>query len=65
MVASWKRNVLSSGHASRRWLRWFAGIGLGDALALAGVLRRTQRLVNVDAYLDDTFPFELPAVLAE
>ncbi|MBK8995642.1 MAG: cobalamin-dependent protein [Myxococcales bacterium] len=65
MVQSWKKNVLSSGNASRRWLRWFRGIGVRDALALAGVLYRTQRLMDVDAYLDDTFPLELPAVLTE
>lgn len=65
MVESWKRNVLSSGNASRRWLRWFRGIGVREALALAGVLYRTQRLMNVDAYLNDTFPLELPAVLSE
>lgn len=65
MVESWKKNVLSSGHASRRWLKWFRGIGVREALALAGVLYRTQRLMDVDAYLDDTFPPELPAVLTE
>jgi len=65
MVESWKKNVLSSGFASRRWLSWFRGIGLSEALALAGVLYRTQRLMNVDAYLDDTFPPELPALLTE
>ena len=65
MVESWKRNVLSSGNASRRWLTWFRGIGVREALALAGVLYRTQRLMNVDAYLSDTFPPELPAVLVE
>jgi radical SAM superfamily enzyme YgiQ (UPF0313 family) len=56
VVASWKRNVLASRHASRRWLKWFAGIGPRDALALLGLLWRTQRLVDVDAYLADTFP---------
>ncbi|MBI3202682.1 MAG: cobalamin B12-binding domain-containing protein [Myxococcales bacterium] len=65
MVESWKRNVLSSSNASRRWLSWFRSIGPREALALAGVLYRTQRLMNVDAYLNDTFPPELPAVLAE
>lgn len=65
MVSSWKKNVLSSGNASRRWLKWFRGIGVREALALAGVLYRTQRLMDVDAYLDDTFPLELPAVLTE
>ena len=65
MVQSWKRNVLASGHASRRWLSWFKDIGPRDALALAGVLWRTQRLLDVDAYLDDTFPLELPAALAD
>ena len=65
MVQSWKRNVLASGHASRRWLRWFRGIGPREAWALAGVLWRTQRMMNVDAYLDETFPLELPAVLSE
>ena len=65
MVESWKRNVLSSGNASRRWLKWFRGIGVKEALALAGVLYRTQRLMNVDAYMDDTFPLELPALLSE
>jgi len=63
MVESWKKNVLASSHAPRRWRKWFRGVGLRDALALAGVLYRTQRLMDVDAYLDDTFPPELPALL--
>jgi radical SAM superfamily enzyme YgiQ (UPF0313 family) len=65
MVKSWKTNVLASRHASRRWRSWFKGLGPRDALALAGVLYRTQRLLDVDAYLDDTFPLELPAALTE
>lgn len=65
MVESWKRNVLSSSQAPTRWLRWFRGIGMRDAVTLAGVLYRTQRLMNVDAYMKDTFPPELPAILAE
>lgn len=56
VVASWKRNVLASRHASRRWLKWFSGIGPRDALALLGLLWRTQRLVSVEEYLADTFP---------
>jgi radical SAM superfamily enzyme YgiQ (UPF0313 family) len=65
MVESWRRNVLSTAQASSRWLRWFRGVRAREALALAGVLCRTQRLMNVDAYLDDTFPPELPAAMAE
>lgn len=56
VVASWRRNVLASRHAPSRWLKWFRGIGPRDALALLGLLWRTQRLVDVDAYLADTFP---------
>lgn len=56
VVASWKRNVLASRHASSRWLKWFRGVGPRDAFALLGLLWRTQRLVDVDEYLADTFP---------
>ena len=55
VVKSWKLNVLSRSHASRRWRKWFSGLGVRDALALVGVLWRTQRLLDVDAYLEDTF----------
>jgi radical SAM superfamily enzyme YgiQ (UPF0313 family) len=55
MVESWKHNVLASRHAPRRWLSWFRGLGPRDALALAGVLWRTQRLLSVKAHLSDTF----------
>ena len=61
-VECWRRNVLGARHAGQ-WLRWLRGLSPGQVALLARVLWRTQRLLNVDAYLDETFPLQVPAQL--
>ncbi len=63
-VESWRRNVLSARHATR-WWRWAKELGPRQLATLAAVLYRTQRLLDVEAYLKETFPLQLPAVGAE
>jgi radical SAM superfamily enzyme YgiQ (UPF0313 family) len=58
----WRRNVLGARHAGH-WLRWIRGLTLSQIVVLARVLWRTQRLLNVDAYLAETFPLQVPAEL--
>lgn len=59
-VECWRRNVLGARHAAH-WLPWLRGLTPGQAAVLARVLWRTQRLLDVDAYLDETFPLQVPA----
>ncbi len=61
-VESWRRNVLSASHSKRKWWRWLLGLSPSQMLSLARVLIRTQRLLNVDAYVRETFPLQLPAL---
>ena len=63
-VECWRRNVLGARHASH-WLRWLRGLTPGQMAVLARVLWRTQRLLNVEAYLDETFTLQVPFGLAE
>jgi hypothetical protein len=61
-VECWRRNVLGAGHAGH-WGRWLKGLSFSQMAVLARVLWRTQRLLHVDAYLDETFPLQVPAGL--
>ena len=63
-VECWRRNVLGARHAGH-WLRWLRGLTPGQVAVLARVLWRTQRLLNVDAYLDETFPLQVPAWVSD
>ncbi|MCU0690511.1 MAG: B12-binding domain-containing radical SAM protein [Polyangiaceae bacterium] len=61
LVESWRRNVLSSRHASRKWWGWLRELTPLQLLSVVRVLMRTQRMLRVDAYLDETFPMQVPA----
>jgi radical SAM superfamily enzyme YgiQ (UPF0313 family) len=63
-VECWRRNVLGAGHAAH-WGRWLAGLRPSQTWTLARVLWRTQRMLRVDAYLDETFPMQVPARVGE
>ncbi len=63
-VECWRRNVLSASHAGN-WRRWIKGLSPSQVTVLARVLWRTQRLLQVDAYLEETFPLQVPARLGE
>jgi radical SAM superfamily enzyme YgiQ (UPF0313 family) len=60
-VASWRRNVLSPRHARAHWWKWLRQLRPVQAWTLLKVLWQTQRLLDVDAYLDDAFPLQVPA----
>jgi hopanoid C-3 methylase len=62
-VQSWKRNVLGVGHSWQTWWRWVKELSPSQIITLAGALVRTQRLLNVEAYLAEAFPLQLPADL--
>jgi radical SAM superfamily enzyme YgiQ (UPF0313 family) len=62
-VECWRRNVLGAGHAGN-WGRWVKGLTPAQITVLARVLWRTQRLLQVDAYLQETFPLQVPAHLS-
>ena len=59
-VECWRRNVLGAKHAGN-WLRWVRGLTPAQVAVLGRVLWRTQRLLDVDAYLEETFPLQVPA----
>lgn len=59
-VECWRRNVLGVGHAGH-WGRWLKGLSVAQIAVLVRVLLRTQRLLKVSAYLDETFPLQVPA----
>jgi len=63
-VECWRRNVLGAGHAAH-WARWLVGLRPSQAWTLAHVLWQTQRLLRVDAYLEETFPLQVPARIGE
>jgi hopanoid C-3 methylase len=60
-VKSWRRNVLSSDHSVKKWLGWFRELDTAQAAALARVLYHTQRMLRADAYLEESFPLQIPA----
>lgn len=63
-VECWRRNVLGAEHAMN-WVHWLKGLNPNQMWTLARVLWQTQRLLRVDAYLDETFPLQVPAHLGE
>lgn len=63
-VECWRRNVLGVGHAGR-WLRWVRGLSAAQIVVLGQALWRSQRLLDVGAYVSETFPLQVPAHLAE
>ena len=60
-VESWRRNVLSQGFSPLHLAKWLRGLGLPEMLALFKILIRTRRMLDVEAYLDETFPLQIPA----
>lgn len=60
-VECWKRNVLSADHAIPKLARWVRGLSPAQVLVLLRVLWRTQRMLSVANYLDETFPLQVPA----
>lgn len=61
-VECWRRNVLSTRYATRKWWRWLSELNPRQALVLGQVLWRTQRMLKVESYLAETFPMQLPAL---
>jgi hopanoid C-3 methylase len=64
-VECWRRNVLSANRALPRLSRWIRGLSPAQIIVLLRVLWRTQRMLHVRYYLDETFPLQIPARLAE
>jgi hopanoid C-3 methylase len=64
-VECWRRNVLSANRAVPHLSRWVRGLTFAQMLVLFRILLRTQRMLNVDKYLDETFPLQVPASLGE
>ena len=62
-VECWRRNVLGAEHAAH-WWRWAKGLSPAQIAVLARVLWQTQRLLRVRAYLDETFPLQVPAEIS-
>ncbi|HEY5960656.1 MAG TPA: radical SAM protein [Polyangiaceae bacterium] len=62
-VECWRRNVLSADHAAFKLAKWIKGLSLPQILVLLRVLWRTQRMLKVHHYLDETFPLQVPAKL--
>lgn len=58
---SWRRNVLSPRYSTRKWWRWARELGPQGLVNLGRVLWRTQRMLNVDAYMNETIPAQVPA----
>lgn len=58
---SWKRNVLSPTFSLSSWLRWVRQVKLSQLWLLARTIYQTQRIVNVEAYLEEAFPLQIPA----
>jgi radical SAM superfamily enzyme YgiQ (UPF0313 family) len=64
-VECWRRNVLSSRRAAPKLLGWMRGLSAMQILTLLRVLIRTQRMLDKRSYLEETFPLQVPARLAE
>jgi radical SAM superfamily enzyme YgiQ (UPF0313 family) len=64
-VECWRRNVLSSRRAAPKLLGWMHGLGPRQILTLLRVLVQTQRMLDRRRYLEETFPLQVPAKLAE
>jgi radical SAM superfamily enzyme YgiQ (UPF0313 family) len=64
-VESWRRSILNPANSHGRWRRWLRGLSPRQILALAGALMRTHRQMNLDAYLSETFPLQLPASVGQ
>jgi hopanoid C-3 methylase len=62
---TWRRNVLNPTRSRTKWLKWLSGLSFAQALTLARIVYRTRRLLDVDAYLDETFPLAVPAVMGD
>jgi radical SAM superfamily enzyme YgiQ (UPF0313 family) len=61
-VECWKRNVLSADQALPKLARWARGLTAKQILLLLRVLWRTQRMLKVHHYLEETtFPLQVPA----
>jgi hopanoid C-3 methylase len=64
-VECWRRNVLSANRAIPKLSHWIRGLNPAQIIVLLRVLWRTQRMLHVRHYLDETFPLQVPARLAE
>lgn len=62
-VESWRRNVLNPKRSRGKWIRWIRGLNAGQVAQLGRVLWQTRRLLQVDAYLKETFPLQAPALV--
>jgi len=58
---SWKRNVLSSSFSLSAWLKWVRQARVGQVATLARALFETQRNMNADALLRESFPLQIPS----
>lgn len=63
-VESWRRNVLNAARSREKLWKWARGLTPRQLLQLARVLNRTQRLLDVNAYLREAFPATAPAATA-
>ena len=62
---TWRKNVLNPTHSRQKWLRWLRGLTFAQARQLARVVYRTRRMLDVDAYLAETFPLQVPAAMGD
>lgn len=60
-VECWRRSVLNPSQSRGHRLEWIRGLSFRQLLLFAGAMVRTRRLLNVDAYLSETFPLQIPA----
>ncbi len=62
---TWRRSILNPARSFRRWHKWLRGLSVRQLLMFAGAMRRTRRLMDVDAYLTEVFPLQIPAAVGE
>lgn len=58
---SWKRNVLGPKFSVRSWLGWLRDVRFTQMALLVRTIYRSQRLLSVNAYLNEAFPLQIPA----
>ncbi len=59
-VQGWRRNILSPRTARGRFRAWAKGLTFAQMLTLLQLLYRSRRMLDVEAYLRETFPLQLP-----
>lgn len=60
---TWRRSILNPARSYRRWHKWLRGLTWRQLLMFAGAMRRTRRLMDVDAYMAEAFPLQIPAAV--